>query len=393
MRILFLTSRLPYPPNRGDRLRTYHFLKVLSREHRITLLSFIADDQETGYVAPLRHFCEDIQLIHRTPWQSQMATGLQLWRRRPLQSLYYRSPVMQGAVERLLARKRFDAVYVHLFRMAQYLDRRPKAYSILDLTDAISGEIERSLPYRSPTWRLVYRLELPRMRRYERDVVRRFDETWLISEAERQRLLDGRADNSIRVMPNGVDPVEFRPLGLPVGKPTLAFVGHMGVFHNIDAAEHLVHDILPRVRQSVPNVALNLIGAEPVAQVQRLGKTPGVRVLGHVPDLNAELNRATVFVAPIRFAAGVQNKVLEAMAAGLPVVTTAMVNAGLQAEDGRHLVLADDAEQIADAVTVLLRDADKRRQLGRAGREFVQQHFRWEAVSDRMKAVEQQLGG
>jgi glycosyltransferase involved in cell wall biosynthesis len=231
------------------------------------------------------------------------------------------------------------------------------------------------------------------MRRYERDVVRRFDETWLISEAERQRLLDGRVDSSIHVMPNGVDPLEFRPLGLSAGKPTLVFVGHMGVFHNIDAAEYLVHDILPRVRQSVPNVALNLVGAEPVAQIQRLGKTPGVRVLGHVPDLNAELNRATVFVAPIRFAAGVQNKVLEAMAAGLPVVATTTVNAGLQAEAGRHLVLADDAEQIAAAVTALLRDADKRRQLGRGGREFVLHRFRWEAVSDRMRAVEGQLSG
>ncbi len=392
MRILFLTSRLPYPPNRGDRLRTYHFLKTLSREHRITLLSFIADDREIGYVAPLRHFCEDIQLIHRTPWQSQMATGLQLWRRYPLQSLYYRSPIMQGAVERLLARKSFDTVYVHLFRMAQYLDQRQKAYRILDLTDAISGEIERSLPYRSRAWRLVYRLELPRMRRYERDVVRRFDETWLISEAERQRLLEGREDSSIRVLPNGVDPLEFRPLGAPANQPTLVFVGHMGVFHNIDAAGHLAHDILPRVRQSVPNVTLNLVGAEPAAQVQQLGKIPGVRVLGHVPNLNAELNKATVFVAPIRFAAGVQNKVLEGMAAGLPVVTTTAVNAGLQAEDGRHLVLADDAGQIAAAVVALLRDSDRRWQLGRAGREFVLQHFRWEAVSDRMKAIERQIG-
>ena len=185
MRILFLTARLPYPPTRGDRLRAYHFLRVLSREHRLTLLSFIGDEGEAAHLSPLRVFCEDIQLVHRAPWQSTLGAAAGLWRPLPLQSLYYRSPVMQGAVDRLLARTPFDAVYVHLFRMAQYVSARYRPYRILDLTDAISGEVMRSLPYRDPLWRLVYRLELPRIRRYEREMVGRFDETWVISETER----------------------------------------------------------------------------------------------------------------------------------------------------------------------------------------------------------------
>jgi sugar transferase (PEP-CTERM/EpsH1 system associated) len=392
MRILFLTSRLPYPPNRGDRVRAYHFLRVLSREHKITLLSFIADDGETGHVGPLRPFCEDIQLVHRARWQSTITTSLQMWRPLPFQSLYYRSPVMRGAVDRLLARRQFDAVYVHLFRMAQYVTQRKRLYRILDLTDNISGEIERSMPYRKAFWRLVYRLELPRIRRYERDITRRFDETWLISENERQELLRGRTDDTVRVMPNGVDTQRFRPAGVPPKKPTLLFVGHMGVFHNVDAAEHLVQDILPLVRVSFPAVELNLVGAEPAERVRRLAQTPGVRVLGHAPDLNAELNRAIVFVAPLRFAAGVQNKVLEAMAAELPVVTTSFVNAGLQAEEGRHLILADGPEEAAGAIVALLRDAELRRRIGREGREFVVRRFRWEEVLDRVNAIERQIG-
>lgn len=392
MRILFLTSRLPYPPNRGDRLRVYHFLREMSREHQITLLSFIADDAETGYVSPLRPFCEDIQLVHRTAWQSTVTTGLQIWRPLPFQSLYYRSPIMTGAVDRLLARRKFNAVYVHLFRMAQYVAHHKNLYRILDLTDNISGEIERSLPYRAAFWRLVYRLELPRIRRYERDIVRRFNETWLISEIERRQLLRDRIDDSVRVMPNGVDTQRFRPAGVPPKRPTLIFVGHMGVFHNVDAAEHLVHDILPHVRESFPAVELNLVGAEPTERVRRLAATPGVRVTGHTPDLNAELNRATVFVAPLRFSAGIQNKVLEAMAAGLPVVTTSYVNAGIQAQDGQHLILADDPAATAAAIVALLRDAELRRRVGREAREFVVRRFRWEEVLDRMNAIERRLG-
>jgi len=392
MRILFLTGRLPAPPNRGDRLRAYHFLRVLSREHRITLLSFIADDRETGNIGPLRPFCEDIQLVHRGRWQATTATALNVWRRMPFQSLYFRSSVMQGAVDNLLARRQFDAVYVHLFRMAQYVAARRRPYRILDLTDAISSEIERSLPYRDPKWRLIYRLELPRIRRYERDIVRRFDETWLISPAERSYIFPDGPDDRTFVVPNGVDTVRFHPSGHGRNEPALIFVGHMGVFHNIDAAEHLAADILPRVRAAVPRARLSLVDAEPAPAVRALAALPGVSVPGHVSDLNAALNDAAVFVAPLRFAAGIQNKVLEAMAAGLPVVTTSYVNQGLEAEAGQHLLVADEPAALAEAVVGLLRDPGARRRLGQNGRDFVLQRYRWEDVLDRMKVIEQKLG-
>jgi len=391
MRILFLTGRLPSPPNRGDRLRAYHFLRVLSREHQITLLSFIGDDRETGNLGSLRIYCEDIQLVHRGRWQSTATTAFNLWRPLPFQSLYYRSSVMQGAVNRLLARRRFDVVYTHLFRMAQFVSEDVGAYRILDLTDAISSEIERSLPYRDAKWRLVYRLELPRIRRYEREMVRRFDETWLISRAEREWLLTDNTADRLLVVPNGVDTERYRPLGHPPQSPALIFVGHMGVFHNIDAAEFLVRGILPRIRESIPAATLALVGAEPAAEVVALGAAPGVRVLGHVPDLNAALNEAAVFVASLRFAAGVQNKVLEAMAAGLPVVTTSHVNNGLSAEDGRHLIIADEPQSFAGAVVRLLRDPELRRRIGDEGREFVLRNYRWEDVADRMRLIERKL--
>ncbi len=390
MRILFLTGRLPYPPDRGDRLRAYHFLRVLSQAHPITLLSFIGDARETAHIGPLRPFCEDIQLVHRGQWQSVMTTGLNVWRPLPLQSLYYRSTVMQEAVDHVLARRHFDVIYVHLFRMAQFVAGRNRPYRILDLTDAISSEIERSLPYRDPKWRLIYRLELPRIRRYEREMARRFDETWLISEAERRQLMIDDADEKVLVVPNGVDYARFHPSGRHPHEPKMIFVGHMSVFHNVDAAEQLVHEILPRIRAVVPSARLDLVGAEPAAEVKQLSTTPGVRVLGHVADLNAALNDAAIFVAPLRFAAGIQNKVLEAMAVGLPVVTTSYVNNGLEAEDGRHLLIADEPAAFADAVCRLLHDASLRQALGQSGREFVRRHYRWESVLDRLALIEQQ---
>ncbi len=392
MRILFLTARLPYPPNRGDRLRAYHFLRVLSRQHRVSLLSFVSDAAEAGLLAGLRPFCEDVQLVHRAPWQSAVGVGLNVWRPTPLQSLYYRSSTMQGAVDRLLDRGGFDLVYVHLFRMAQYVSERRAPFRVLDLTDVISGEIERSLPFRSPFWRLVYRLELPRVRRYEREMAGRFDETWVISEAERAALAGEGGPGRVAVVTNGVESERFRPQQQPAAAPVLAFVGHMGVLHNVDAAERLAQEVLPRVRAAVPEAQLRLIGAEPGPRVLALAGEPGVRVLGHVADLNAALGEAAVFVAPLRFAAGVQNKVLEAMAAGLPVVTTATVNEGLGATTNEHLLLAEDEAATATAVVGLLGDAAARARLGAAGRAYVRAHFRWEGVLERVEEIGRGLG-
>jgi polysaccharide biosynthesis protein PslH len=393
MRILFLTARLPYPPTRGDRLRSYHFLRVLSREHQITLLSFIADESESANLAQLRPFCAEVNLIHRAPWQAAISTGLNSWRSLPLQSLYYRSPVMQQAVNRLLDRQHFDVVYVHLFRMAQYVADRQRPYRILDLTDAISREVTRSLPYLPPIWRVIYRLELPRIERYEREISRQFNQTWLISAADRRAIFADNPPDEIQVVPNGVDIDRYRPSTRGPVAPVLAFVGAMSVFHNIDAAEFLVYEILPLVRLENPGASVNIIGDNPSPRVQQLAAVPGVNVTGHVVDLNAALNQSAVFVAPLRFAAGIQNKVLEAMAAGLPVVTTSYVNNGIEAEDRRHLLVADDAVSIAAAVVELLNDSELRASLGQAGREFVAHRYRWEDLLGRMQAIEKQIEG
>jgi sugar transferase (PEP-CTERM/EpsH1 system associated) len=394
MRILFLTSRLPYPPDRGDRLRAYHFLKHLSAEHEMSLISFVAHDAEREHLAALRPFCQDVQTVPLSPRRSALGAAANAWRREPLQALYYRSPTMQRLVDETLATaaadgRPFAVVVAHLFRMAPYVRHSDHAYRIVDLTDVISQEVVRSLPYRGPVWRMIYRLEGPRIERYERWVAGTFDETWLISQADRQ-LLAGRCPTAnIRVVPNGVDEARFFPTGEPCRPDRLIFVGHLGVFHNVDAALYLARDILPLVREQCPSCTLELVGAAPSSEVRSLAAEPGVTVTGFVPDLNRHLNQAAVFVAPLRFAAGVQNKVLEAMAAGRPVVTTSLVNAGLGAQAGRELLVADGATAIAGQVVALLRDGELRARIGQAALAFVHRTFRWEAVVRRLREVDE----
>jgi sugar transferase (PEP-CTERM/EpsH1 system associated) len=378
MRILCLTSRLPYPPDRGDRLRAFNFIKQLSHHHELSLVSFVADESEYEHRQALLTYCREVRVLLMHRYRSAMSVLLNLWRRDPLQALYYRSSAMQRLVGEMLAGNRFDAVYVHLFRMAR----------IVDLTDVISQEVVRSLPYRGLAWRLLYSFEQPRIERYERYVAEIFEETWLISDADRRVLAANCPTANIRVVTNGVDVKRFYPTGQPAEPNSLIFVGHLGVFHNVDAAVHLVRNVLPRVRREIPGCTVTLAGAKPSAQVTRLGDVPGVRVTGFVPDLNEHLNRAAVFVAPLRFAAGVQNKALEAMAAGRPVVTSSVVNAGLGAQPGEEVMVSDDAAATAAHVVTLLRDSELRERIGQAGCRFVRRSYDWAHVVTRMNEIE-----
>lgn len=390
MRILCLTSRLPYPPHRGDRLRAFHIIEHLADHHELALASFIAHEAEREHLASLEQYCR-VHTVAMSSLQSAATAAANVWRRDPLQTLYYRSRAMQALVDEMTASTPFEAAYVHLFRMAPYVANHHQLYRVVDLTDAISKEVTLSLPYRGLASRLLYRLEGPRIARYECQVAQSFEETWLISEADRRHLAQSCPGANLRVVPNGVDTGQYHPTGQPAEPNSLVFVGHMGVLHNVDAAQHLVDEILPLLRQEVPGCSLYIVGAEPAPKVQRLGQTPGVTVTGFVPDLNQALNRAAVFVAPLRFAAGVQNKVLEAMAAARPVVTTSVINAGLGATPGQELLVADSTEAMVAQVLRLLRDGHLREQLGAAGRQFVQRRFSWQHAVSRMAAIEQGL--
>lgn len=391
MRILCLTSRLPYPPDRGDRLRAFHFIEHLSQEHELSLASFIASEAERSHLPPIQAYCQEVHVLPMSSRRSAVSAALNIWRQEPLQALYYRLGAMRRLIDDLVANRSFDAAYVHLFRMAPYAAHYPQLYRIVDLTDVISNEIDLSLPYRNTVSRLVYRLEKGRIARYERRIAQRFDETWLISEADRVALARSCPNANIRVVPNGVDLDGFHPTGEPCLADSLIFVGHLRVLHNIDAATFLAQEVLPLVRNQIPTCTLNLVGADPAPQIKRLGESQAITVTGFVEDLNEHLNRAALFVAPLRFAAGIQNKVLEAMAAARPVITTSLVNDGLGAEAGRHLIVADGAQVTAHEIVRLLSNPQLAERIGCAGRRFVEERYSWHYVLERMRHIEKSL--
>jgi glycosyltransferase involved in cell wall biosynthesis len=390
MRILFLTSRIPSPPVGGDRFRVFHFLQTAAEAgHRVDLVTFDGGRPDPGAVEPLRRMTHSLRIVELPRLLSWWRAARALPTSFPLQAAYYRSERMRRAVAEAFDRARPDTVYTHLFRMAPYAlaeQRRRDARWILDLTDVISAGIARSLPYRRGAHRWLYREEGRRIERYEAAIASRFDECWVISDAEARALQAIAPGAPARVVPTGVDAVSA-PAETARARARLLYFGFQGVFHNQDAARFLVEEVWPRVRAAVPDATLDIAGKGSESHAGWRHR-PGVRVLGFVPDLDAELRRAALFVAPHRFAAGVQNKVVRALAAGTPVVTTSIVREGLEPIPAGVVRVGDDADAIAAHVVALLRDDVESARLGARGRARARERFTWRASHAAIESAE-----
>ncbi|HEV8128438.1 MAG TPA: glycosyltransferase family 4 protein [Candidatus Eisenbacteria bacterium] len=380
MRILFLTSRMPYPPVGGDRFRVYHVMRAAAEAgHAVHLLSFDLgrEEQRNGSLDEIARSVETVPLPLALSW---FRAAKALPGRFPLQAAYYRSRRMRERVDDAIHRIRPHVVVTHLFRMAPYAlphVGRGRARWILDLTDVISAGIERSMPYRRGLDRKLYEIEGPRIRNYESLIAPRFDECWVISPAEAAELARIAPKATVRVVPNGMGTSRLRASTLRE-PASLLFLGNLEVFHNRDAASFLARDVFPRVRAEIPGATLAIAGKGSDLVRSWAERLPGVRVLGFVEDADQVISRASVFVAPHRFAAGVQNKVLQALSCATPVVTTSVVRAGLEPVPEGVIRVADDPEHIAAHVVALLRDPDGANAFGHLGRAWVQSRFTWE---------------
>jgi len=393
VRLFFLTSRLPYPPHRGDRVRTFNFLREFATRHDVHLVSFIEGEEERAVAKGLDGLCT-YELISLSKRRSLANIAVRALSSQPYQALYYRSGRMVDAVQRVFEGGEFDLAYVHLFRMAPFVERflerggQRTPTTVLDLTDSVASEIELSIRRRPLPTRPLYAWECRRIRALERRVLPAFREGWVISEADRQEVLRTSPGSRIEVIPNGVDERLFGLDPAQDAPKEVVFVGNLSVPHNIDAVGCLVREVMPLLREIVPGTTLRVVGRDVGHAVRGIcSSVDWCRMKGFVPDLTDAYRGATVFAAPLRFAAGVQNKMLESMAAGIPVVTSPIGNRGLGARDAREIVVADGPEAFARALAEIIADAGLRSRLSEAGRRFVQGSFSWSAAVDRLDAL------
>jgi sugar transferase (PEP-CTERM/EpsH1 system associated) len=375
-RILFLTHRVPFPPDRGDRIRSSRFLRHLAARHEVSLAAVHEGPLDPASVRALEAVCVSIDVGVVTPLRVRAAALGALFTRSALTPRSFWSPQLARRVDALVRRGRYDLFFVYCSSMAPYALRHRDVPMLVDLVDADSEKWSERASYATLPSRLLYRREAWRLRRFERTVALAAARVLVTSEREAAIVRSIAPAAGVTVVPNGVDlPVDA---SAPRDLPTLVFTGVMDYWPNVDACERLVRDVLPAVRREIPSAEVIIVGQRPNAAVRRLASLPGVTVTGAVGDVAPYLRSAAVFVAPLRIARGIQNKILEAMAARLPVVCSEPAAAGLDAVPGRDLVVADGPAATAGAIVALLRDAAARVRLGAAARAFVAAHHTWD---------------
>lgn len=376
MNVLYLAHRIPYPPNKGDKLRAFRQIEHLSRRHRVWCACFVDTPADRQYVQPLEDYCERVGAIPLARRTAAVRGLAGLARGSTVTQSFYRSAAMTETLDAWTRDTRFDTVVAFSSSMAPYALQVPTARRVLDLCDLDSLKWADYADFSLPPLKWLYHAEAERLAKLERRWIDAFDATLLITDAEAAGLNGMRAN--VHIVGNGVHlpALPARP-GAPA-PPTVGFVGVMDYRPNVDAVEWFVSHCWSGIRDSSPNAQFRIVGRQPAARVRKLAATPGVHVVGEVDDVAAELTRFDVSVAPMRIARGLQNKVLEAMAAARPVVLTSTAAEGIGGQDGRDFLVADDADAVTAHVTRLLANAAQRKRIGQAARRFVDRYHQWD---------------
>jgi glycosyltransferase involved in cell wall biosynthesis len=426
MNILYLAHRIPFPPDKGDKIRSIRELQRLARDHRVWCACFVDDANDVRHVGALKEYCEDVIAIRLHKRTAQMRGLLGLARGNTITESYYSHPAIRRALSAWSSFIDFDSVVAFSSSMAPYALDVPARRRVLDLCDLDSQKwLDYAARARGPA-RWFYETEGARLAARELEWIERFDATLLITQAEVEALSAPAAPGKVHVITNGVEipparspellstsgrnsasraagfsPREFSSCeelriandpAYQIGShsdrsrhspPIVGFVGVMDYRPNIDAVTWFARTCWPGIRSKHPSAIFRIVGRRPTRRVLKLQKTPGIEVVGGVDDVDEEIRRFDVSVAPMRIARGLQNKVLEAMAAERAVVLTPEAAEGIAAVHNRHFIVTSEPFEMTKAICQLLSDATKRQQIGEAARRLVASDYNWDGEMDR----------
>jgi sugar transferase (PEP-CTERM/EpsH1 system associated) len=387
--LIFLSHRIPYPPDKGEKIRAWHILRHLARSRRVHVGCFMDDPADAAHVATLRAHCADLACFPLDRRRQKLRALARVQAGQPLSPGYFDDE----RLHRWVAAKRAAGIahaYVYCSAMAPYLAGAGDMRRILDMVDMDSAKWRAYAARSAWPMRALWRREADTLLAFERRAAADYDATLFVSQAEAAEFLAAAPEAAARVgwLENGVDFSHFAPAPAASpfsGTPTIVFTGTMDYWPNIDAVTWFAETVLPLLRVRRPDAVFCIVGAHPVPSVQRRAELRGVVVTGRVPDVRPYLSHADLVVAPLRIARGVQNKVLEAMAMARPVLATPQAFAGLRAAPGRDLLVADGARPFAEAAAAVL--AGEHPGLGAAARAAVVDSYGWEATLRELDAL------
>lgn len=398
--ILFLAHRIPYPPDKGDKIRSWHLLSHLARNHHVHLGCLIDDPADIAHVDRLKEICASVEAVPIRPQWQRFAALRGLVTGEALTLPYFHNARLQRWTARRLHESQLDAAFAFSSGMAPYLAAAdPPVRRVIDFVDLDSRKWHDYADEGTGALGWLYRREGRKLAIAEQQFVERADLSLFVSAQEAAELLTQAPELAPRIaaLENGVDIGYFDPATnypMPDARfgeaPSLVFTGAMDYRANIEGIVWFVRQVWGRIRQAVPQALLFIVGARPSASVVALAGQPGVVVTGRVPDIRPWLAHADLTIAPLRIARGIQNKVLEAMAMGKAMLCTTAANTGIEAADGKAIALADGARPMAERALQLLANPAERTRFGQMSRHHIQNHFQWR---DKLEAFEAMLLG
>ncbi len=377
MKILFLSHRVPYPPNKGEKIRAFNEIKYLSKSHEIHLLAFYDYPEEIQYKNNLEPFCESVTLIPLIRWKQYFRAGFAMVSGKPWSLGYFGNTLMKKTVSKKTADISPDLIFVYCSSMAAYVNHVSGTPKVLDFVDSDALKWKQYSQARKAPACWLYGYEAKKLLEFETEMVKAFDYSIFVSASEIAGHNLQPLRNKIVFVQNGIDLQLFKPSDTDNKEPAIAFTGAMDYYPNIDAVVHFAHKIFPKVRTVYPNARFFIIGSRPATVVQKLSSIPGITVTGTVKDVRPFLSRCRCAVVPLRIAQGIQNKILEALAIGLPVVATPIAAGELRAIKDLPLAIAEDSESFAKKVIGYMKQASLSNEAVDACRRSLKAHFDW----------------
>jgi sugar transferase (PEP-CTERM/EpsH1 system associated) len=394
MHVLFISTRSPWPLNGGHPLRTFHLLREAARRHQVSFLTFIQHKEEWDGLRVLEEFCDSVTALEvpSDAGRAALAAGLakNLVSPLPFVATKYDAPAMRAAIRDACGRAKVDLLHLDMLPLAVYAKAAGAVPVVLVDHNVEHVLLQRRAKTERGVARRFWEVQAERLKAFEASAVRDATRTIAVSEVDAAILRSMAPSAEVRVVSNGVDAEFFQPGREPEDPDALVFVGAMTHYPNVDSVRYFVEEIWPRIRAARPGARITMIGAHPPDSIRAFGAAPGVEIAGQVPDIRPHVQRAAVYVVPLRVGGGTRLKILDALAMGKAIVSTSVGCEGLEVEDGRDIAVADTAEAFAHRTLALMDDAALRAAMGRAARHTAETRYGWERLGALQEDVYQE---
>ena len=378
MIIIYLTSRFPFPINKGDKLRSYYQIKELSKSHEIHLISLSEKSISEKNIAALNKYCKTITIFKMNLYKRIFKLFQTFFNNKPFQVNYFHHSFIQKKINIKISEIKPDYIFCQLIRTAMYVKNNHTIPKIIDYMDSLSKGMERRIKISNIFMKPLVIMEFQRLKRFENLAFEFFNKHIIISKNDRKEIAHNKKDE-IEIIGNGIDTDYFQKIDADI-KYELIFIGNLSYLPNIEAAKFIAKEILPKLVGILPNIKILIAGSNPSNRVLKLANK-NIKIQGWVQDIRKTYSSGKIFFAPMTIGSGLQNKLLEAMSMGIPCITSELSNRSLKAINEKNILIGESVNEYINLIISLLNDDKKRKKIGESGRKYVIKNYNWQTAN------------